>query len=394
MAPPNTTTPKRRYHLRPAGVFYVGVTIILGVGAINSQNNLLFVIFGVSLGALAFSGFISGAMLMGLRIERAPLSVVPEGERTNITYTVRNTNRIVPAFAVLIEESPASRSTPAHRRWARAISPPRAFIAHLPARAQTHARAAPNALRRGTPRLEGVVASSTFPFGIFKKSLTIPQPDTLVVLPRIRPLGAEIFRVIDAHTRRGADSISRRGRGDEFYGLRDYARGDSPRLIAWKASARSGGLVTRLSAEQASAFLRVLLVLDPHAPRDDPDNPNETAITLAASIAHEAIRRSMHVGIAVPQRGIEVAPGATSRHRAAILEALASIDLADLSPLRADAAAGLFGAVGPNLAIAATDAAPRGLAPDVPVLHADDLARWTSPGATAAPTGDAERGAA
>lgn len=390
MAPPKTTTPRRRYHLRPAGVFYVGVTIILGVGAINSQNNLLFIIFGVSLGALVFSGFISGAMLMGLRLERAPLAVVPEGERTNITYTVRNTNRIVPAFAVMIEEAQASRSTPAHRRWTRAISPPRAFIAHLPARAQTRARAMPTALRRGTPRLEGVVASSTFPFGIFKKSLAIPQPDTLVVLPRIRPLGAEIFRVIDAHTRRGADSISRRGRGDEFYGLRDYARGDSPRLIAWKASARGDSLVTRLSAEQASAFLRVLLVLDPAAQSNDPDNPNETAITLAASIAHEAIRRSMHVGLAVPQCDIEVAPGATSRHRAALLEALASINLDTLKPPHDDDPRALFGAVGPNLAISALDDPRPALAPDVPVLHADDLARWSS----TAPARETERGAA
>ena len=38
--------PVRRYHFHFPGVLFAVVTLLLGIGAINSQNNLLFLLFG------------------------------------------------------------------------------------------------------------------------------------------------------------------------------------------------------------------------------------------------------------------------------------------------------------------------------------------------------------
>ncbi|XOV76788.1 MAG: hypothetical protein ACFHWZ_08095 [Phycisphaerales bacterium] len=64
----------RRYHMHSGGVFYIVVTVLLGIGSINSQNNLLFIVFGVALGAMLVSGVVSGAMMMGLEVDRRPVA--------------------------------------------------------------------------------------------------------------------------------------------------------------------------------------------------------------------------------------------------------------------------------------------------------------------------------
>ena len=102
---------KRRYHLHPPGVVYCVITILLGLGALNSQNNLLFGAFGLALGGLLISGIVSGAMLMGLRVRRLGIEPAPVGERIIIRYEVTNRTRFYPVFAVRIGERRVSGST-------------------------------------------------------------------------------------------------------------------------------------------------------------------------------------------------------------------------------------------------------------------------------------------
>ena len=381
----------RRYHLHPPGVLYVAISVVLGIGAINSQNNLLFVVFGVALSALLFSGFLSGAMLMGVTVERRPLTPVPAGQPLRVTYAVHNRNRFIPAFALSISERRPRRR--AANRWTSLISTPTAFAAQVGPRSTLRVSAAVRTRRRGAAALDVIVVSSSFPFGVFRKSIRVSQPEQLVVLPATRRLSPAIFQSIHARARRGDTTGSNRGRGDEFYGLRDYSRGDSPRYIAWKASARSGTLVTRLTTDQTSSVLRVLLLLEDPATgdHDATEHTNESTITLAASLIEEANARQIHVGLCAPQCAIRLEPGATSRHRINLLRALALIDLDALEPEPAGITP--FGAAGANLVIA-PHARRHALAPpDVPMLASDALSRWALDPDPAPPRPGAERSA-
>ena len=49
---------------------YVALTLLVGLAAINRQNNLLFWILGVMLSALLLSGMVSGVMMQSLRVKR------------------------------------------------------------------------------------------------------------------------------------------------------------------------------------------------------------------------------------------------------------------------------------------------------------------------------------
>lgn len=59
---------------------------------------------------------------------------------------------------------------------------------------------------------------------------------------------------------RGARSMMRLGAGAQVLQLRDYRRGDPPRVIDWKASARRGQLISRDYAEDQ--HLEIVLALD------------------------------------------------------------------------------------------------------------------------------------
>ena len=60
----------RRYHLGLPALAYVGLTILVGLAAVNRQNNLLFWILGVMLSGLLVSGLVSGIMMQSLRVRR------------------------------------------------------------------------------------------------------------------------------------------------------------------------------------------------------------------------------------------------------------------------------------------------------------------------------------
>ena len=53
----------------------------------------------------------------------------------------------------------------------------------------------------------------------------------------------------------------RRGGQDEFYGVKEYRRGENPRWIYWKRSARTGTLVTREMTLVTPP--RILLLVEP-----------------------------------------------------------------------------------------------------------------------------------
>ena len=94
----------RQYHFAFGGVLYVAVTTLLMLGALNSQNNLLFAAMGVSIGGLVVSGILSGWALLGVRVERISVSNASVGRPMTLRYRVSNKNRFVPAFALVIEE--------------------------------------------------------------------------------------------------------------------------------------------------------------------------------------------------------------------------------------------------------------------------------------------------
>lgn len=118
----------------------------------------------------------------------------------------------------------------------------------------------------------------------------------------------------------------------EFHSLRDYVTGDEPRLIDWRASARTDGLKIRQNTTEG--VRRCIVVLDGHDRSyhgPDGEAAFERAVEAAASLVHSADRAGLTTrfvtGVDTDLRGPDVA-ATTLRHlaRATPGEALGDIE--------------------------------------------------------------------
>lgn len=311
---------RRRYRPGLAGTLYLATTLFLAVGAINSQNNLLFWAFGLALGGLLISGVVSGSALMGVEIERLPAPSVAAGERLTIRYHLWNRNRVVPAFCLQVEEVPTRRGAGRESDWSRRMSTPRAFISHLAARQALHGEAVVWPAHRGEAVLGPLAVSSTFPFGLMRKSVEFRQPGRVLVHPARVRLRAGVVQRLLGGGREGPQLSRRVGTGEEFFGLREYRPGDSLREIAWRPSARLDELVVRQRAQSAPKRLWVVLDLEGRGSTAD---SREGAIALGGEMVRRAVEREYAVGLALEGRGVVEPPRRNAGHERRLLDALA-----------------------------------------------------------------------
>jgi uncharacterized protein (DUF58 family) len=310
----------RRYHFHSAGVAYAVTTMVLVIGAINGQNNLLFWLFGLGVAGLIVSGVLSGGSLMRLEIEREAPAASGVGDEVVIRYRVRNRSRVFPAFGLTIEELASVRGGRFSGDWSGRLSAPVAFAAYVPARGSVVVEARAGALKRGTATLGPVRIWTTFPFGLTKKSKSFFQESTVLVRPRLAPLRPGIVEGVLGRGDLG--SVLRKSRGgEEFYSLREYSQGDSLRSVAWRSTARLGYAVVREMASRPSRHLWIALDFG-----DAGEIECERAVSVAAALAVRAVDAGLEPGLAVSGRVFEAARGGR-RHLAHLLDSLGGMDV-------------------------------------------------------------------
>ncbi len=323
----------RRYHLHLPGLLYVGLTVLVGLAAVNRQNNLLFWILGVMLSALLISGVVSGVMMQSLRVKRLVAGHGIVGEPLAVRYAVTNRNRLFAVFAIHVEERPVAGMV----GWPRLMAPAQAWVMHLGPRETVHGDAVFWPTRRGEARFDELRIWTTFPFGIIKKSITISQPQHTLISPLLYELRREVLRSVAPQGLAGSRVSRHTGAGDDYYGMRDFRPGDTMRQIAWKRSACLDELVCLERTRPTPPRLRVIVNLttptselrvDTRRERYSARQLEERAISLAASIIHAADLSGFEIGLSLP--GTNQPALLTRRghwHRARVMSAMAAIDL-------------------------------------------------------------------
>jgi uncharacterized protein (DUF58 family) len=145
-----------------------------------------------------------------------------------------------------------------------------------------------------TPALRGaytvgpVTATWSDPFGFTIHKQALPEPVEVLVHP---PLEVVHDRVL---TRMWEDPPIRPPVskpwpvGFEFYGMRDYVRGDDMRRVVWSALAKTGRLMVRESEQGITD--RVVIYLDTSAEWHSPGEVSETFETAVRAVASLGVR--------------------------------------------------------------------------------------------------------
>ena len=234
------------------------------------------------------------------------------------------------------------------------------YCVHLPGGAvfRAGARFAPR--RRGRIRLRSVRLSTSFPFGVIGASQSFEQQQSVVVWPARGRLKSQLLC-------QGAVEVSSAGPSpvsggqDEFYGLREYRQGDSPRWVHWR---RSAGRATPVVREMAQPLPEVLwVVLDTQLTPDAFDR-RERVIRFVATLVDHAFSRGYQVGLALAYRSgpAAVVPAGGSGQKCIVLDALADVDQnQDVSLLRTLEALPLGQLRNANVIVASADDRPAGM---------------------------------
>jgi hypothetical protein len=135
----------------------------------------------------------------------------------------------------------------------------------LPAREMRELKYQVVPLKRGPYRWEKLRVSTGYPFGLARRSLLCPmeERDTLV-LPLMGQLDLQQFQRWLKYSERVTNMMTRvRARRSsspaDFYGIRSYRSGDSPRWIHWRTTARVGYPMVREFEEPPQDHITVLV---------------------------------------------------------------------------------------------------------------------------------------
>lgn len=293
--------PPRRLRFSRAGWLFTGGTLVLGLAAIGTGNNLLYLVLGAMLGFITLSGWLSEQMIRRLEVRRRPVRGVTAGGTGRITYDLRNAKRHLPSLAVEIGEAGREGS---------------AWVAALEAGEHAVARAEAVFPRRGVYPLETVTLATSFPFGLFRKERDLEIAGEAVVWPR-HDRALREPRLAGERIRRAGESFAgAAGARGEYRGLRPYRPGDDPRDVHWRTSARMGQPVVREYERDRATALWICLDL-----RTSPGDDAEAAVELAASLASAASRRGDPFALATADA--RVAPGTGPAQLERVLDALA-----------------------------------------------------------------------
>jgi len=116
----------------------------------------------------------------------------------------------------------------------------------VPARGEEAVRYPVRTLRRGDGAFGDLHLRVAGPLGLAWRQRRVPRADPVRVVPGV--LEVKRYRLLGMRNRlreAGFRSVRQRGEGGQFESLREYVRGDDPRTLDWKASARRGGLIVR-----------------------------------------------------------------------------------------------------------------------------------------------------
>ncbi len=137
-------------------------------------------------------------------------------------------------------------------------------------------------LRRGAVRMPGVTVMCPDPIGLFRKLIHMPQPESVVILPKRYRIRSLALPGTQQYQHGGVALAASVGESEEFISLRDYRAGDPLRKIHWRSWARTGKPIVKEYVDEY--FVRHGLILDTFARSTDTDEFEE-AVSIAASFA-------------------------------------------------------------------------------------------------------------
>ncbi len=269
---------RMEYRITRQGWIYMGGIALVAMAAINTGNNLLFLILACLIASILMSGILSSITLIGIEMRLQLPEHIFAGQPVRGAVELANEKQTLPSFSLRVEGSNKKGSA------AMLLATP-VYFPYLPRHESVKQSVPLRFARRGLYRQEAVRIVTRFPFGFLQKARRLDLASEALVYPSVEAT-PEFLEVLPGIN--GAMESLVKGRGQDLYALRDYLPSDSARHVHWKASARLGSLMVREFAREDDC--QVLLVLDTHS---------EAALPAASAAERDRFERSVELCAAI-----------------------------------------------------------------------------------------------
>ena len=297
------------------GFYFLGLALLVGLAAVNTGNNGLFLVTSLMFASLVAAHFLGSTNLRGLELSASQHGEVFVGRPFHLGLHIHHRGRILPrlllALRLNLPDLDGTRSRPRF---------PATFLPRLRPGEEQELRLEAVARRRGRHVLTEVQVSSLFPFGLFDKGRKYPVRLEWLVFPEIYPRGETRSATLSGH---GSETVPRTGHGQELLGLRPYLAGDDPRTIHWKQSARQGQLISQQRHHEE--VRRLLILLDNATGELDEAGQKrfESLVSEAATAALDFLDDGCEVALLTRDASLPFGDGVRQRLR--LLEILALV---------------------------------------------------------------------
>ena len=302
--------PPRRLRMTREGRYFVAITVGIGLAAINTGNNLLFLVLGWMLSVIVASGVLSDVSMRGLKVSRRAPRRIFARRPFLMEIAVENRKAKLASYSIEVEDLVADR--PLDKRC---------YFLKIPAGRTQRTSYRHTFSRRGRQQFDGFRVATKFPFALFHKSRRVHEIGEVIVYPAVLPISLPAPRA-RAHGETATNLIGRRG---DFFGLREYRDGDDRRAIHWRSTARTGRLLVREyekeSQRRASIFVDNAM---PAEPEDEQVDALEKAISTAASLASAYLASGYAVRVVA--RGLHIPFAGGEIHLDRVLRGLALLE--------------------------------------------------------------------
>jgi uncharacterized protein (DUF58 family) len=269
-------------------MIYIAISIFLGVVAVNSGNNLLYLGTAVLLGYMLASGLAGRSNIRNASVSLSFPDEIYAQVPCAVTVHVSNKSRFVPLF--LIEVALAEGKGHIF------------FPVVQPGKTESRSLFATFPFR-GTHEVGDVELSSVYPFNFFVRYWPVGFKASATVFPYPLPCDPELLFVRALPQDDEGESAAATTEETDIVGVRPYVEGDPIKRIHWKSSARTGKLQSRLYEGTAAQSGRII-DLDRLSAGD-----LERGLSMAAYAVTESMKSGLAIGLRSRQEVLLPAPG-------------------------------------------------------------------------------------
>lgn len=267
----------------------------MGFAAVNTGNNLLFLVVSSLLGFMAVSGLVGWLNIRQIRVGLDFPDEIYAGKNVFVTVRLENRKKHMPSFLLKLDALGESLRFSLVEKGSDDTGS--LFVTFS---------------QRGEVIPGKVVLSSPFPINFFIRSITLHLDSRCTVFPAPRecafPGGP------GRKDTRGEALSTRKGSGGDIARIRDYTASDPVKLIHWRLSARHEDL----KVKELTAPAEAPLVVDIHSL---PGATLEENLSYGTFLINKAARAGRPVGLRLGR--LQLRPDFTRSHRLHLLKELA-----------------------------------------------------------------------